>query len=82
MVKIFDPGRVGSAIFGLDLENLPQKTKISQFFPLWIKMNLLGSGQKVRRSKTGQPLIYCRSKVCSGQGSSLFGALVGKNCPK
>jgi len=28
--------------------------------------NLIGSGQKVPGSKTGQPLIYCGSKVCSG----------------
>jgi len=25
------------------------------------------SGQKVPRSETGWPLIYCGSKVCSGQ---------------
>jgi len=50
--------------------------KISSFF-LQVKKHLIGSGQKIPRLKTGQPLIYCRSKVNlgwvgSGQGSILF----------
>jgi len=32
--------------------------------------NLFGSGQKVSGSKVGKPLIYCRSKVSSGQVGS------------
>jgi len=36
------------------------------FFPAYQK-NLLRSGQEVPRSKIGQPLIYCGSKVWSGQ---------------
>jgi len=48
--------------------------KMSNFsiFSLQVKKNLLGSGQKVPRSRAGQPLIYCGSKVCSGQGPSLL----------
>jgi len=39
----------------------------NQFFSFWIKKSLLGSVQKVSKSKTGRPLIYCRSKVCSAR---------------
>jgi len=40
-------------------------------FPLKIpnfsrQKNIIGLGQKIPGSKTGQPLIYWRSKVCSG----------------
>jgi len=69
LVKFFDPGRVGSAIFGfsLGLENFPLKIpNFSVFSPSYQK-NLLGLGQKVFWSKTGWPLNYCRSKVCSGR---------------
>jgi len=31
-----------------------------------LKKSLFWSGQKVPVSKTDRPLIYCRSKVCSG----------------
>jgi len=67
--KIFDPGRVESAIhgLGLNLENFPLKYQIFQFFSLRIKKNIFGSGQEVPGSKAGQPLIYCHSKVSSGQ---------------
>jgi len=55
-------GQAGSAIYGLGL-NL-------KFFSLRVKKNLFGSGQKVPGSKAGRPLIYCRSKVCSGRVGS------------
>jgi len=47
--------------------------KMSIFFPLGQKKNLVGLGQKVPGSKAGGSLIYCGSKVCSvqwGQGPS------------
>jgi len=40
----------------------PQNTKFFNFFPFGSKK--ISSG---RVKKTGQPLIYCGSKVCSGQ---------------
>jgi len=55
--KFFDPGRVGSAIYGLGFEfgKSPLKmSNLSILFPL---------GQKVPGSKAGRPLIYCGSKV-------------------
>jgi len=51
---------------GLDLENFSQNYNFSVFFACDQK-NLIRSGQKVPRSKTGQPLIYCASKVCTGR---------------
>jgi len=39
--------------------------KYLNFFPCCQK-NLIGTGQKIPRSKTGWPLIYYRSKVRSG----------------
>jgi len=51
---------VGSAIFGLGLENFPLKYHIFNFF-------LFGLGQKVPGSKAGWPLIFCGSKVCLSQ---------------
>jgi len=50
----------------------PKNPKFFNFFPFGLK--------KVPRSKTGWPLIYCRSKVCSGlvrSGpiSTLYGCL-------
>jgi len=43
--------------------------KISNFtiFSLLVKKNIIGLGQKVPGSKTGQPPTYCGSKVCSGR---------------
>jgi len=38
---------VGSAIYGLGLENFTQKSQLFQFFSLLVKKNLLGLGQKV-----------------------------------
>jgi len=57
----------GSAIsgLGLGLENFTLKCQNFHFFPLRIKKNLLGSGQKVAGSKADWPPIYCRSKVSS-----------------
>jgi len=64
--KIFEPGWVNFLMLGpgqptLNLENFPQKCQF--FSPLGHK-NLIGSKKPV--SRVGQPLIYCRSKVCSG----------------
>jgi len=44
----------------------PKNVKFSIFFPS-DKKNLFRLGQKVPGSMDGQPLIYCRSKVCSVQ---------------
>jgi len=55
-------GWVRSAIYSLGLDmDLENFSKNINFFP---------SGQKVPRSKVGQPLIYCRSKVCLGRVGS------------
>jgi len=67
--KFFDPDRVGvnfcclgwvgSAIFGLGLENFTQKLQI---------FNILPFGSKISHRVGSNPdwaLIYCRSKVCS-----------------
>jgi len=67
-------GQVSHLWFGLEI--FPLKIpNFSMFLPLGQK-NLIGSGQKVPGSKTGQPLIYCGSKVCSGQGPSLMAKLL------
>jgi len=60
--------RVGSAIYGLGLnfENFPKNVNFSIFFPSGQK-NCFGLGRKVPGSKLGRPLIYCGSKVSSGQ---------------
>jgi len=72
-------GQVGSAIFGLSLgfENSPKNPKFFNFICHSGQKNLTGLSQKVPWSKTGWPLIYCKSKVCSGhvglgQGPSLI----------
>jgi len=44
-------------------------------FSLRVKKNVIGPGQKVTGSEPGWPLIYCRSKVCLGQGPSLVSAV-------
>jgi len=54
----------------LGLGNFPYKRPIFQIFNIRPK-NLIGSGLKIPRSKTGWTLIYCRPKVCSGQDLSL-----------
>jgi len=61
---------VGSAIYGLglDCENFSQKCQNFQFISLsGQKKNLFRLGPKVPRLKVVWPLIYCGSKVCSGQ---------------
>jgi len=63
-------GQVGSAIYGLGL-NLENFSNFSIFI-LRIKKNCFGSGRKVPRSKPSWPLIYCRSKVRSGQVRAHF----------
>jgi len=57
-------GQVSHLWFGFWVGKLPLKITI---FSLCVKKNLFGSGQKVPGSKAGRPLIYCWSKVCSGQ---------------
>jgi len=52
--------RFGFGKFPLKIPNYPI------FFPSGQK-NCFGSGQKVRGSEMGQPLIYCWSTVCSGR---------------
>jgi len=64
--------RVGSAIFGLGLENFPSKSQILQFFSRRVKRNCFWVGQKVPGLKMGQPVIYRGSKVCLDQGPSLI----------
>jgi len=61
--KIYDPGRVGSA---LGLEILPKNWQIFQFFSLWAKKEFLQVGSKSTLPKVAWPLIYCGSKVSSG----------------
>jgi len=69
----FFVAQVGSAIYGLGLglENCPKNIRFFNFFPSAQKKSLWVSGQKVPGSKASQPLIYCGSKVSSGQGPSL-----------
>jgi len=62
--------RAGSATY--ESGKFPPKSLIFQFFSLWVKKNLIGLGQKIPGSRVGQPLIYCRSKVCSSQGPPLI----------
>jgi len=69
--KNFDPGWVTHLQFGFEFGKFPLKCQFFQFFTLWVKKNLFGSGQKVAGSKASRPLIYCESKVRSGQGPSL-----------
>jgi len=70
--------QVGSANhlwFGSGFGKFPLKIpNFSMFCPSGQK-NIFGSGQKVSRSNTGQPLIYCWPKECrvgSSQGPSLI----------
>jgi len=58
--------QVGSAIFGLGLENIaPKNPKFYKKISLGVKKYLFGSGQKVTGSKSGRPLIYSVSKEYS-----------------
>jgi len=66
--KIIYPDQIGPAISGFGI--FPLKIPNFSISSLWVK-NLIGLG------KTGRPLIYSRSKVCScwfgsGQGPSLI----------
>jgi len=61
----FDPDRVGSNFCCLSQRSLVCVC-------VWVKKNLIGSGQKLPGSKPAWPLIYCGSKVRSGQGPSLL----------
>jgi len=57
---------VGSSIFDSGLGwNISTKSPKFSNFSLRIKKNHFGSVQKAPASKTGGPLIYCRSKVWS-----------------
>jgi len=81
--KIFDSGQVRSNFcclsqVGSDQPSLvwvwiwkisSKNVKFLNFCPSSQK-NVIWSGQKVPRSKQGRPLIYCRSKVCSGRVGS------------
>jgi len=54
--------------FGFEIEKILFKIpNFSIFFPALGQKNLIWSGQKVHGSKPAQPLIYCESKVCSGE---------------
>jgi len=55
--KFFDPGRVGSAIYGLglNLENFPKKCQIFQFFSLWVK--------KISSGGSASYLLRVKSKL-------------------
>jgi len=44
----------------------PSKLSIFQFFYPLVKKNLIGLGQRIPRSKSVQPLIFCGSEGCSG----------------
>jgi len=69
--KIFDPGQVSHLWLGYGFGKFPLiASNFSIFCPSGQK-NVIGSGQKVPGSKPGRPLIYCRSKVWSGQCPSL-----------
>jgi len=48
----------------------PKNPKFFNLLPSSQK-NLIRSGQKVPGLKTGWPLVYCGSKVCSGRGPYL-----------
>jgi len=68
-VKKFWPGsdragRVSHLWFGFDFGKFPLKMSNFSIFSLRV-------GSKVPGSKAGRPLIYCRSEVCLGQGTSL-----------
>jgi len=79
-INFFDrvwSGRVSYLWFGFGIFSL--KILKNSIFSLLIKKNLIWLGQKLPRSKTGRPLIYCGSKLCSGwvglgQGPSLLWA--------
>jgi len=76
--KFFDPSRINFLWLGSGQPFMvwvwkisPKNVKFFNFYPLGQK-NLFGLSQKVPGSKVDQPLIYCGSKVSSGQGPSLM----------
>jgi len=73
--NIFDPGRIGSGQvsylwFVVGFEKFPLKIPNFSIFPFRSKKYLL-VGSKVTVSKTGQPLFYCRLKVCLAESSPI-----------
>jgi len=64
---------VRSAIYGwFGLGKFPPKFQIFPFFFPSDQKNFLGSGQKVLGSKPGWSIIFCGSKVSSGQVRAHF----------
>jgi len=61
-------GLVSHLWFEFEFEKFVLKMSI---FAFRVKKNLFEFGQKVPGSEAGRPLIYCGSKVSSGQGPSL-----------
>jgi len=68
--QIFDPGQVSHLWFGSGFGKFPLKIPNFSIYSPPGQKNLFGMGQKVLRSKTGQLLICCGSKVCSGRVSA------------
>jgi len=57
-------------VWVFEFQKFPLKTSNFSIFSLRIKKNCFRLGQKVYGSKPGRPLIYCVSKVSSGQVGS------------
>jgi len=62
-------GRVSHLWFGFEFQKFPLKMSNFSIFSLRVKKIPLG--RKVPRSKPDRTLVYCGSKVSSGQGPSL-----------
>jgi len=60
-------GRVSHLRFGFEFQKFALKMSNFSIFSPSGQKNLFGSGRKVPGSEAGQPLIYCGSKVSSGQ---------------
>jgi len=60
-------GWVSHLWYGFGFEKFPLKIPNFSIFFLSDQKNIFWSGQKVPWSKAGQPLIYCKSKVCLGR---------------
>jgi len=58
-------GQVSHLWFGFGFGKFPLKSQIFQFLPFGSK-KISSYRVKKSRSRAGWPLIYCRSKVCSG----------------
>jgi len=59
-------GWVNNLWFGSSFGKFTLKIPNFSIFCLQVKKNIFGPGQKAPGSKTGWPLIYIGSKVCSG----------------